>query len=286
MVLTRRRRCNDLKNPRPTCYTKQQLLDLVSIWNNKSNIDKIDNITSLSKNELWIELRKRYNTVHEDLWLKDVKKTRKKKYIESFAPLVPKEWNNNPNQWLSDEDLFKAMKAYEKKYKKFLFLYPAPIDFDEKDNMGNCAWSNLCKYTYSSLSRNYNEFGAIFNTHPHNKPGQHWISLFVNLKKGDIYYFDSVGDDPPEEVINLINRFKKEGDIYFKNKGKLKKVSVTINKLQHQEGNTECGVYSLFFIHHMLTDGDFSKLSKNRITDDQITKFRGYFFDDIYEIYS
>ena len=63
-------------------------------------------------------------------------------------------------------------------------------------------------------------------------------------------------------------------------------VSVRINKTRHQHGNTECGIYCLAFIHHMLTNGDFSIFDNERIPDNEIITLRSYFFDDIKGIYN
>ena len=48
MQLTRRRRCSDLKSPKPTCYTKKELIELALDWNSKNKTNKIINIRSLS----------------------------------------------------------------------------------------------------------------------------------------------------------------------------------------------------------------------------------------------
>ena len=48
--------------------------------------------------------------------------------------------------------------------------------------------------------------GIVFNTDPHYKDGEHWISLFVNLSGSHlnnnpgIYYFDSFGRKPPTQI--------------------------------------------------------------------------------------
>tara|TARA_X000000368_G_scaffold184431_1_gene145631 strand:+ start:979 stop:1827 length:849 start_codon:yes stop_codon:yes gene_type:complete len=279
MKLTRRRKCSDFTNPKPTCYTKDDLLAFSSDWNSEHPENKIKNAKSLTKQNLWIELRKRHKTIHEDLWPKKTRKT--KKTSKSFAPKVPSQWNKNPNSWLSDADILRAMRRYEKKFPKFHFLEPAPIDFDTKDHHGRCAYSNLCNYSYSDLAKKYNSFAAIFNTDPHDKSGQHWIAFFVNLKKGEISYFDSVADPPPKEVKNLINRFAKEGQAYLKNKT----IKVNYNKTRHQLGNTECGVYCLAFVHHMLINGNFDSFTQERIPDEKIVKLRAYFFDDVTGVY-
>lgn len=283
MKLTRRRKCSDFKNPKPTCYTKEQLIEFTSLWNKDHPSQKIKNAKSLNKLQLWNELRKRHNTSHEDHWISKTRKSNKLDRAtleESFAPKVPHDWFANPNSWLSDEDISKAMCIYEKKFKKFHFLEPAPIDFDTKDSLGGCKYSNLCNYTYEGLAKKYTSFGAIFNTDPHDKGGQHWISMFVNLKKGQIFYFDSVGDPPPREIKALIERLQTEGEKYLN-----KKITVKHNETRHQLGNTECGVYCIAFIHHMLLDGNFDVFEQDRIPDEEIEKMRAYFFDDIEGVY-
>ena len=89
------------------------------------------------------------------------------------------------------------------------------------------------------------KIGIIFNTDPHNKPGQHWISMFINIKTNTIFFYDSTGDKPDSEIMVLVNRIKEQGlnmtpKRHFKfdsNEG-----------IKHQRGNTECGIYSLFFM--------------------------------------
>ena len=55
------------------------------------------------------------------------------------------------------------------------------------------------------FAENKNKLGIILNTDPHNKSGEHWISMFVNIKKRFIVYFDSNGNEAPKQVIKLIN---------------------------------------------------------------------------------
>ena len=50
--------------------------------------------------------------------------------------------------------------------------------------------------------------------------------------------------------------------------------------VEHQQGNTECGMYSLFFIIHMLEDKLTTKYLKSHIFDDKyIEKFRNVYFN-------
>ena len=44
-----------------------------------------------------------------------------KKLPNHFCTKVPNEWNKNPNSWLSDADISRAMRRYEKNFPNFIF---------------------------------------------------------------------------------------------------------------------------------------------------------------------
>ena len=50
--------------------------------------------------------------------------------------------------------------------------------------------------------------------------------------------------------------------------------------VEHQYGNTECGVYSINFILRLLKYGDFDRVTKKRITDKQVNKCRLKYFSN------
>jgi hypothetical protein len=197
----------------------------------------------------------------------------------SFAPESPHEWKKNPNEWLSSIVIMDVMKQYEKAYKCFEFIGPSPIDFDTKMLYGECVWEELCNFSLKNQIKNgKTKIGIIFNTDPHNKPGQHWISMFINIKKRQIFFFDSTGDKPAPEIMVLVERIKKEGE------NMTPKIHLHFDSnegVEHQYGNTECGVYSLFFIVHMLEDKLTSHYLKNHILkDNYMEKFRKIYFNE------
>ena len=198
---------------------------------------------------------------------------------ESFAPESPKEWTKNPNEWLSSVDIMKVMKQYEKTYKCFDFMGPTPIDFDTQLMYGECVWEELCKFNLEDqIRKGKTKIGIIFNTDPHDKPGKHWISLFINIKKKRIFFFDSVGDKAPQQVMNLVNRIIEQGRQL---KPKINFVFDQNYPVEHQYGNSECGIYSIFFIVHMLEDkitGHYLKTHK--LKDEYIEKFRKIYFNE------
>lgn len=102
--------------------------------------------------------------------------------------------------------------------------------------------------------------------------------MFINIKKKTIFFFDSTGDPAPKEVKDLINKIIDQGNnlpepINFK---------VDSNEgIEHQYGNTECGIYSIFFIVHMLEDKMTDHYIKTHILKDEyMEKFRHIYFND------
>lgn len=263
-----------------SCYTNKSLYKLRDLWNARHPDVKIK---SSSPKEIHLLISEKLSGVcnKESCWLKQKDKfgILESDLADSFAPESPNEWKKNPNEWLSSVDIMDVMKQYESAYKCFDFIGPSPIDFDTKKLYGECVWDELCNFSVEQQIKNgKTKIGIIFNTDPHNKPGQHWISMFINIKKKQIFFFDSTGDSPSPEIMKLVERIKKQGleldkKIIFKynsNEG-----------VEHQYGNTECGVYSLFFIVHMLEDKLTEHYLKTHILKDEyINKFRKIYFNE------
>lgn len=267
------------KNPY-TCYTDENLHKMRNIWNARHPDNPI--YTNDSK-EIWGKLKYLYNKTcdKESCWISKMTKGTKleKELLDSFAPKSPSEWKKNPNEWLTSVDIIEVMNQYEKTYKCFKFLGPSPIDFDKKLLYGNCVWDELCNFDLSKqISNKKSKIGIIFNTDPHNKSGEHWISLFINIKKGKIFFFDSAGNEIPKEIKQFVNRVISQG-------AKLKNpISFTFDQnypVEHQYKNTECGIYSIFFIAHMLQDKITGEYLKTHILKDEyIEKFRKIYYNE------
>ena len=74
--------------------------------------------------------------------------------------------------------------------------------------------------------------------------------------------------------MELVEKIKKQG---LENGITFTYLSTDID---HQHGDSECGIYSLHFIIYMLEKGDFMKYIKNKKTDEYMEKFRTVFFID------
>lgn len=263
-----------------TCYTNKSLYKLKDLWNARHPDVKI---TSNTPKEIHRQISEKIgNVCNEELcWLKQKDafgSIMQSDLSESFAPEAPPEWKKNPNEWLSSVDIINVMKQYEKAYKCFDFIGPSPIDFDTRKLYGECVWDELCNFNLSNqIKQGKKKIGIIFNTDPHNKPGQHWMSMFINIKTKNIFFFDSTGDNPPPEILVLVKRIMGQG---LKLKHKIVFKFDSNQGIEHQYGNTECGMYSLYFIVHMLQDKTTDHYLKTHILKDEyINTFRHIYYN-------
>ncbi len=262
-----------------TCYTDGDLQKLRNMWNARHPDKKI---TTNDSKEIWQMLKNYYAKVcnKESCWVRQMTKGTKmeKELLESFSPVEPIEWKKNPNEWLSSIDIIEVMNQYEKTYKCFDFLGPSPIDYDTHQLYGECVWEELCHFSLADqIKKGKSKIGVIFNTDPHDKDGEHWISLFINIKKGTIFFFDSAGDKAPSQVMKFVKMVTEQG----------KKLEEPIDfkfdenyPVEHQYKNTECGVYSIYFIIHMLEDKITGHYLKTHVLKDKyMEQFRKIYYN-------
>lgn len=260
-----------------TCYSIEDLMRLKNAWNKRNPTNQI---VSTKQPELWAEMKTKFGNTcsNEKCWYKQFADVNDIERInELFAPTSPSSWKSNPNEWLSSSDISAVMKQYMKIYKCFQFYGPAPIDFD-KVIKKTCVENSLCHFNLKHLMENGKfKIGICFNTDPHDKNGEHWISMFVNIRKGIIFFFDSAGNTAPPQVMQLVERVIQQGkelrpSIEFKFDQNYPK--------QHQYSSTECGMYSLYFMVSMLEDKLTQKYLKTHIiTDKHMTKLRKIYYN-------
>ena len=141
-----------------------------------------------------------------------------------------------------------------------------------------CVFPEICNFNSKNLKDSgKTKIGFIFNTDPHYKSGSHWIAMYLDLNKKVLFYFDSNGDVIPEEL----NALKLKIIEQCKNIG-IKIKFMSNEGFRHQEGNTECGMYCLYFIISLLTEKHNFKYFKTRkIRDKEVEKMRNIYFNII-----
>jgi len=230
-----------------------------TIWENLRYIFK----NTCKKESCWL----RHKFFNEDISI-DIKKN-------TFAPKAPEEWKNKPDEWLSSIEIMEVMKQYENTYKCFEFIGPSPIDYDKHLSYGECVWEELCKFSLKeNIEKKKYKVGIIFNLDKHDKSGSHWVALFINIKKKQIYYLDSYGEKIPRQINKFSNKVKKQANAL-----NIGPFELHISKRRHQFSDSECGMYSLYFIIQMLKTDNFKKFTEKRIKDNYMKKLRKIYFN-------
>lgn len=278
-----------------SCLTPEILIKIKDEFNKHHKDDPVHNTDYI---DLWKKLK--YRLAHcdkEDCWLEQIKDIELRKQIDkmSFAPDKPLEWKKNPRAWLSNFDIMKVLRQYEdipfQGSKKFKLLGPTPIDFDSRpaDMNGECVWEEICNFEVDTyLKKGKTKIGIVFNLDNHTQGGSHWVSMFVDLEDAFIFYFDSNGEKIKPRINKLVKRIIEQGKHldtpmhfeFYENYPN-----------EHQQQNTECGMYSLFFIIAMLTNKAGPKKFSNSkqkinyfknkiIPDSYVFRYRNKYFND------
>ena len=277
-----------------SCFTKESIITLKEAFN-KHHPEK--KIVSDDPKEIWRKLHQKIPECdRESCWLQKVpnKYLQDKLKKELFSPVKPAEWRSKPNAWLSNFDIDAVIQQYEEANREFLFLGPTPIDFDTKKG-GKCIWEELCRINIvKEYRRGKRKFGVVFNLDTSEGPGTHWVSMFMDI--GDptpfLFYFNSTSEETPIEVKDLMTRLEQQFNLIKPLKGRALRVMEN-RDMEHQRSNTECGMYSLFFIITCLTrqtDPEGKKMSvdelkemfagKTRIDDKLVERYRGIYFNE------
>ena len=264
-----------------TCYSNRSL----ELMKNKWNIRHPDmKISSEKPRDIWYSFKKYLSSTCESeaCWMRQnfMKNGLNQELLNyTFAPFAPKSWKKNPNTWLTSVDISKVMKQYEARYSDFRFIGPSPIDYDAEESDGKKVWEELAYFDINKqIKTGKKKIGVIFNTDDHTKSGAHWISLFINIETGEMNFFDSVGDKAPSNVVKFCNMIKKQAS---ESNYKLPEFKFDeIHPHGHQKKDTECGIYSLYYIVNMIQKNNFLFFKKKVISDDEMEKFRNFFFNN------
>jgi len=252
-----------------TCFEDRHLHYLRDEWNRKNPTKKIKG----NRPDLIHKQLKKYQELckNELCWLKMVEDASMKRKIldQDFAAFHPKNWRMNENEWLSNFDITRVLKQYKEAHSDFDFIEPSPIDFDTKIN-NKCVTEKMCRFQVKDyVKRGITKIAIPLNLDKHTGDGFHWVTLYIDLKRKFIYYFDSADNKIPTEVSAFVKRIKEQTPLRELNN----------QSVQHQQGGTECGMYVLFFIVSMLQGRSPTYFNKKIIRDNEVSKFRHIYFN-------
>lgn len=128
-------------------------------------------------------------------------------------------------------------------------------------------------------------FACVLNTDVSTGRGKHWVAVFGDCRgRGEwtVEYFNSAGNPPPAPVTRwLENSAASLTRLRAQNSKKYGAAGATplpLTDVRHQDSQTECGIYTLYFIRRRLEGGSFSEFQGARIPDDAMIEFRQHLF--------
>jgi hypothetical protein len=237
----------------------------------------------------------------------------KKKILKDhFRPAMPAEWVSDPDMWLASTDIEAVMRQYEEAVPSFKFLGVVPIDFSAPDpyqeevkdpyeiekvagqgtpsqgtpsqgpseslvqggaaaaaRKQRCLADEFCTVDLKKeLTAGIRTIGAVFNLDPHDKNGSHWIACCILLDTKAIYYFDSYGLPPPAQVSRFMRSF------ILQDAG----LTLKYNGRRFQFGNSECGMYCMYFLICMINRVPFKTFVRHTVPDKYMLELRGVLF--------
>jgi hypothetical protein len=262
-----------LKDKYDECLSDERLYELSRAYGLPSNIQDKSQIRKLLT-------RKAHCKTERCLIEKAPIDKGKKKYLlrRYYRPKMPHEWKSDPDQWLDSNNIADVMKQYEDTYPHFKFYGANPIDFAAPDpydkeaaSQNKCLNDDICKLNLQDLlKRGKTHLGFVYNLDPSNKGGSHWIASFTDIPGHKTYYFDSYGMKPPPQIARFMRSLTLQD----------KEMKLSYNARRFQFGDTECGMYSLYFLIRMLEGDDFKKFCKRAPKDNEMLELRKWLFSE------
>lgn len=202
------------------------------------------------------------------------KKELRKRYLR---PRRPKAWEDDPDMWLDNYNIMAVMKQYQEAYPWFKFLGVFPIDFSAPDPYAHsaetqCLYKETCDINLKSeYLKGVRGIGMIFNLDPHFKSGSHWVALYINItdiRKPFVGYFDSYGYKVPPLIARLMRSFRLQ----------IETCELGTNARRFQYGDSECGMFSMYYIICMMCGISFKEFCKDSVPDNFMLELRKVLF--------
>jgi hypothetical protein len=202
--------------------------------------------------------------------------------INDSMDRIKPEGPSNSTQLLNNENIDNVHKKLTKRHKGFYHMNFQMIDFaGEKDSSGEWAVkkgqtispTQLGKIDMAQdvLGKGFKTFGVVMNTDFRTGGGIHWFSLFCDFRTSPftVEYFNSSGNKPMRQIQDWLIKTEEN----LKSAGHKAKV-VILSGVVHQYSETECGLYSIYYIWNRLNGVPALNFQEKKVTDDMMYKFR------------
>lgn len=259
--------CSPIRNKksRKSCFNNNELKAIAKAYNKYTTIcigeDKCikrTDLINLKSGDLYKDISEKLNKLcnNEYCWvdINFMKSIPDIAILESILYFTFKPKGTiDKNEWLSTYHINNILQQYQDMYKKdFIFLGAQPSDFSK---IFKVDWKKLKKKKY---------IGIVFNIDPHDKPGKHWLSIFIDNKNKTVDYFDSLGHVPTKNISSFLKHFKT--------------YKLNINYKAYQKGGSQCGIYAIHFLIERLRGETFKEIKNSGISDTKMKRYRDKFF--------
>jgi hypothetical protein len=197
---------------------------------------------------------------------------------EYLRPRAPDDWKKQPDKWLDTHNIENVLKQYAEVRPDFKFMGAIPIDFSAPDpysqgaagdNQKKCLYDETCKLNVGDLkNKGVKYVGFVFNLDPHFKNGSHWVSMMLDIMRRECNFFDSYGMEPHPLIARLMRSFKLQDP----------SMTLNYNARRFQFGESQCGMYCIFFLSTMLNGTRFKKFVKTSVPDYEMQNLRKVVF--------
>lgn len=190
----------------------------------------------------------------------------------------------NSTQLLSNFDIDNTLTRWAL---EFDFFFPCPfamMDFDKThESFSVVSIPEVFKGEYvlkladMHIKRKNTCFACVVNTDISTGPGKHWTAAFVDMRSNiaSVEYFNSVANPPVKAMTIWMERTKNE---MIQSKLFDSVISIPVTTTDHQQDDTECGVYSLYYIRCRLEGKPYTFFQDKPIADKYMTEFRKFLF--------
>jgi hypothetical protein len=238
----------------------------------------VNNVNNLNKNKIIEESKKKYSCDDEACVIEKLTVQGKispiilNTYFKQVGPRNNTDLLSNVN---IDNVIAQWVNLYKTDFSKVdtdkLYIYHVPFQMRDFQDT-NSELNNIDIY---SIAKKYDCLVVVFNTDYSNGPGIHWFCHFYDFKSSPITleYFNSSGHLPLPEIQTHL--FQTKHKLI---ESKMDTEIIIVSKFAHQQGNTECGVYSLYYIWSRINGVSWQKFNKKRISDQKMIEFRKVIF--------
>lgn len=183
-----------------SCITKDSLMRIIRSWNRSYSDQKIV-IGDKTANDLYLELDEKMRIVFkceskdEVCWLKSIsnKDDGLTRLLKLYRPITPVSFReNNTTPW-STSQIYGVLDKYTFAY-PFYWCGVVPLDFKERRDIDVCLTREACSVNLRHLwEKGCRLVAAIFNLDYSFQGGSHWTAGLVDLRHGEVSFFDSYG---------------------------------------------------------------------------------------------